>query len=198
MPCFVSESPFLSICALARMTMPGMQNPHCRPPQAENASANRCRSSSATPSSVVTDLPSALATSYWHDTVAFPSISTVQQPHWPDGEQPSFGDVMSSSSRSAASRCGWSDRTVTGVPFTSNDTARSSCPVEGVSMSSVTLYSLSNRLGQRNPPLSQPRELRSTPPTPFVSGFPRTGPQKSRRKREIGTAATVRGWSEGR
>ncbi len=106
MPSLVSESPFLSICALARITIPGMQNPHCRPPHAEKASAKRCRSSSSTPSSVVTDLPSALATSYWHDTVALPSISTVQQPHWPDGEQPSFGDVMSSSSRSAARRWG--------------------------------------------------------------------------------------------
>ena len=43
------SAPFLSICALARITMPGMQNPHCRPPQAANASAKRWRSSSSTP-----------------------------------------------------------------------------------------------------------------------------------------------------
>ena len=36
------SAPFLSICALARMTMPGMQNPHCSPPHAANASANAC------------------------------------------------------------------------------------------------------------------------------------------------------------
>ena len=33
-------APFLSICALARITMPGMQKPHCSPPHAANASAN--------------------------------------------------------------------------------------------------------------------------------------------------------------
>ena len=44
---------------------------------------------------------------------------TVQQPHWPLGEQPSFGEVMLSSSRSAANKWGWCEPTVTGVPFTS-------------------------------------------------------------------------------
>ena len=45
MPARSRSAPFLSICDLARMTMPGMQNPHCRPPHAANASAKRCRSS---------------------------------------------------------------------------------------------------------------------------------------------------------
>ena len=36
------SAPFLSTCALARMTIPGMQKPHCSPPQAAKASAKRC------------------------------------------------------------------------------------------------------------------------------------------------------------
>ena len=55
------SAPFLSICALARMTMPGMQNPHCSPPHAANASAKRWRSSASTPSSVMTCLPAILS-----------------------------------------------------------------------------------------------------------------------------------------
>ena len=49
-------------------------------------------------------------------TTGLPSSSTVQQPHCPDGEQPSLGLVTSSSSRRAASRCGWSP-TSTGLPL---------------------------------------------------------------------------------
>ena len=143
MPSRVSDEPFLSICDLARITMPGMQNPHCRPPQAANASANVWRSISSTPSSVTTDEPSTLSMSHWQATMALPSTNTVQHPHCPDGEQPSFGDVMSSSSRSAASRCGCERRTVTGVPFTTNDTVPSRSSVVGASASSVTFYSLS-------------------------------------------------------
>ena len=41
MPSRVSDEPFLSICAFARMTMPGMQNPHCSPPHAANAFGER-------------------------------------------------------------------------------------------------------------------------------------------------------------
>ena len=56
---------------------------------------------------VIADMQRAtFASGCWQLTTALPSISTVQQPHCPDGEQPSFGEVMSSSSRSAASRCG--------------------------------------------------------------------------------------------
>ena len=118
-----SEAPFLSICAFARITIPGMQNPHCSPPQAAKASAKRVRSSSATPSSVVIDFPAARAMGNWQDTWTLPSIITVQHPHCPDGEQPSFGEVTSSSSRIAASRWGWSSRTETGAPFSSNSIA---------------------------------------------------------------------------
>jgi hypothetical protein len=146
--------PFLSIWALARITMPGMQKPHCSPPHAAKASANVWRSASSTPSSVTTDFPSTFARSYWQATVALPSTNTVQHPHCPDGEQPSFGDVMSSSSRSAASRCGCDPRTVTGCPLTSNAMRRSSPLVEvaGASASSVTLYSLSKPRPRRKPP----------------------------------------------
>jgi len=35
-------------------------------------------------------------------TTALPSTSTVQHPHWPDGEQPSLGEQTPSSSRNAA------------------------------------------------------------------------------------------------
>jgi hypothetical protein len=46
------------------------------------------------PSRVVTSLPSALSRPVTQLTIAFPSSSTVQQPHWPDGEHPSLGEVM--------------------------------------------------------------------------------------------------------
>ena len=39
----VRSAPFLSTWALARTTMPGMQKPHCSPPHAANASAQRSR-----------------------------------------------------------------------------------------------------------------------------------------------------------
>ena len=93
------SAPFLSICALARTTIPGMQKPHCRPPQAANASAKRRRSSASMPSRVTTDEPATLASGRLQLTTALPSTSTVQHPHCPDGEHPSFGDVTSSSSR---------------------------------------------------------------------------------------------------
>ena len=146
MPSRVRTAPFLSICALARITMPGMQKPHCSPPHAAKASANAWRSVSSTPSSVTTDDPSTFSNRCWHETTALPSTNTVQHPHWPDGEQPSFGEVMSSSSRSAASRCGCGRRTVTGVPFRVNETRASSSSGDGSGRSSrsVTLDSLSN------------------------------------------------------
>ena len=62
--------------------------------------------------------PATLAISRLQLTTALPSMSTVQHPHWPDGEQPSFGLVDGSSSR-RRSRCGWSP-TSTGAPFSVN------------------------------------------------------------------------------
>ena len=75
----------------------------------------------STPSSVTIELPSTFSSGCWHDTTALPSISTVQHPHCPDGEQPSLGEVTSSSSRSAASRCGCVRYTDTGVPLSTNE-----------------------------------------------------------------------------
>ena len=80
MACMLVAGP-VSIWAFARMTMPGMQNPHCSPPHAANASANAVRSSASTPSRVSTDLPATLATGCWQLTTALPSMWTVQQPH---------------------------------------------------------------------------------------------------------------------
>ena len=136
------SAPFLSTCAFARITIPGMQNPHWRPPHAANASEYFLRSASSTPSRVVTVRPSARATGYWQLTWALPSIITVQQPHCPEGEQPSFGEVTPSSSRSADSRCGWPDRTDTGVPFTVNETVCGARSVMG------QLYKMSTRIAR--------------------------------------------------
>ena len=144
MPCLVSPEPFLSIWALARITIPGMQNPHCKPPLAANASANTLRSPSGTPSSVMISLPSIFSSDCWHDTTALPSINTVQHPHCPDGEQPSLGDVTSSSSRNAASRCGWGRRTTTGCPFNVNEAVTAEfSDAEGASSKVLTVDSLS-------------------------------------------------------
>ena len=98
------------------MTMPGVQNPHWSAPVAAKAAAYRSRSSAGRPSSVVTALPSTRSSPIEQLTTGLPSTSTVQHPHWPDGEQPSLGLVTSSSSRRAASRCGWSP-TSTGAPL---------------------------------------------------------------------------------
>src|SRR3982074_2432573 len=49
-------------------------------------------------------------------------MRTVQQPHCPEGAQPSFGDNTSSSSRRAARRCGWSPRRLTDRPLRVNET----------------------------------------------------------------------------
>jgi hypothetical protein len=57
-------------------------------------------------SSVVMERPSIFASGVWQLTCALPSSNTVQQPHWPDGEQPSFADRTPSSSRNAARRWG--------------------------------------------------------------------------------------------
>ena len=46
-----------SINHAARTTMPGVQKPHCEPPDATNAVASRSRTSGASPSTVVTERP---------------------------------------------------------------------------------------------------------------------------------------------
>ena len=95
--------------ALVRITIPGVQKPHCSAPTGREHICEPIALVGRQPSTVVIALPAILARgpdSY--ETWAFPSMSTVQQPHCPDGEHPSFGDRTSSSSRRAARRCGWS------------------------------------------------------------------------------------------
>ena len=57
----VQSGPFFSISALARSTMPGVQNPHCNAPIDAKTRAYRSRSASGRPSSVVTSRPAVLA-----------------------------------------------------------------------------------------------------------------------------------------
>ncbi len=54
------SAPFFSISALARSTIPGVQNPHCNAPFDANTRAYRSRSASGSPSSVVTSRPAVL------------------------------------------------------------------------------------------------------------------------------------------
>ena len=70
--------------ALAASSIPGVQNPHCSPWQARNASWMGCSpSASASPSTVSTSAPSACTASIRHESVARPSTSTVQAPQAP-------------------------------------------------------------------------------------------------------------------
>ncbi len=85
--------------AAARITIPGVQNPHCDPPVATNAAAIASRASGSSPSIVVTDRSATRAAAVTHATLASPSTSTVQQPHWPCGAQPSFTETRPSRSR---------------------------------------------------------------------------------------------------
>ena len=48
------------------------------------------------PSMVLMSAPSTNEARYRQPETGRSSTITVQQPYWPDGEQPSFGDVMSS------------------------------------------------------------------------------------------------------
>ena len=65
------------------MMKPGVQKPHCRPCSFQNACCTGWRvPSSASPSIVVTCLPSAWTVKTLHDFTASPSIRTVQAPHW--------------------------------------------------------------------------------------------------------------------
>ena len=116
------SGPFFSISAFVRMTMPGVQNPHCRAPVDAKTLAYRSRSSVGIPSRVVIPRPAALASDVWQLTCALPSSRTVQHPHCPDGEHPSFGERTPSSSRSAASRWGWSSRHDTEIPLSTKET----------------------------------------------------------------------------
>src|SRR5436190_8376792 len=94
--------PFASNDA-ARITIPGVQNPHCEPPVPTNAPAMQSRVAESSPSTVVTARPSTRAAGVTQATRASPSMSTVQQPHWPCGAHPSLADTSPSRSRSTDS-----------------------------------------------------------------------------------------------
>ena len=100
----VSREPFRSISALVRTRIPGVQKPHWRAPEAAKADAKRSLCTGSKPSRVTTSLPATFSRARTQATKARPLTRTVQQPHWPDGAQPSLAEVISSSSRRAESR----------------------------------------------------------------------------------------------
>ena len=124
--CAASER-FTSLSRLPakRMTMPGVQNPHCEPPVARNAAAAASRAVGSSPSTVVTVRPATRAAGVTQATRGSPSTSTVQHPHCPCGAHPSFAETTPSrrntfSSDSPRSR---SASTLTGAPLSTNSTS---------------------------------------------------------------------------
>ena len=83
--------------------MPGVQKPHWLAPVSQNASAQRSRTSSGRPSTVVIVRPATRRTGVTQATRGWPSTRTVQQPHCPCGLQPSLGERRPRSSRSTSS-----------------------------------------------------------------------------------------------
>ena len=105
--------------AATRMTIPGVQNPHCEAPVVANAAIQA--SAAGRPASVVTSRPAARASGVTQATRGWPSIQTVQQPHWPCGLQPSLGVRAPRRSRSASRREAPSSATSTGRPSRRNE-----------------------------------------------------------------------------
>nr|WP_254126819.1 hypothetical protein [Aquihabitans sp. G128] len=95
-----------------------MQKPHWLPPVAHSACDQSSTTSGAKPSTVVTERPAMRRTGVTHATRAAPSTSTVQQPHWPCGLQPSLGPLRPRRSRSASSSDAPSSGTSTWLPST--------------------------------------------------------------------------------
>ena len=93
---------------------PGVQKPHWLAPVARKAPAQRSRSSSSRPSTVVMTRPATRRTGVTQATRGAPSTSTVQHPHWPCGLQPSFGERIPRWSRRATSSDEPSSGTSTG------------------------------------------------------------------------------------
>src|SRR3972149_323755 len=108
----------------AVMIIPGVQKPHCRPWYSQKASwSGWSFPSVASPSMVVTSLPSAWRASTVQDLTAMPSISTVQAPHWLVS-QPILVPVRPSTSRRyPTSNKGGSIWWVRSMPFTLMDRA---------------------------------------------------------------------------
>src|SRR5439155_9397814 len=107
------------------MMIPGVQKPHWLAPVAQKASAQARRSSSGRPPTVTTERPAILRAGVTQATRGAPSTSTVQQPHWPWGLQPSLGERTPSRSRSTSSRDAPSSSTSTGQPSRVKVSARS-------------------------------------------------------------------------
>ena len=101
--------------------MPGVQKPHWLAPVASNASVQRRRSSSASPSTVVTARPATRRAAVTQETRGRPSTQTVQHPHWPCGLQPSLTERQPSCSRSASRRDEPSSGTETSVPLSEKE-----------------------------------------------------------------------------
>ena len=119
-----SSSPPLARSPSSRTMIPGVQKPHWLAPVAQNASAQAARSSGASPSSVVMRRPATRRAGVTHATRGAPSTSTVQQPHWPCGLQPSFGERTPRWSRSASRSEPADSGTTTTSPSTSSSTGR--------------------------------------------------------------------------
>ncbi len=123
--------PALRSRASRRTTMPGVQNPHWLPPVAHSASPHAAARLGSSPSIVVIDRFFTRRAGVTHDTRGCPSTSTVQQPHWPCGLQPSLTDRIPAAANTS-SRV-WPDSTnVIGVPSTvssSSTSAASGGPV---------------------------------------------------------------------
>ena len=83
---------FLSRRALAQITIPGIQNPHCTAPALEKAYTYIALSLSDKPSAVSILFPSSLSVFCTQAFTAFPSINTVHVPHAPS-LHPFFTDV---------------------------------------------------------------------------------------------------------
>src|SRR6476469_8325946 len=93
-----------SSSAVAEISIPGVQKPHWTPPSSRNARCSGCSSPpSASPSTVVTSLPSACSARYEHELTGLPSSSTMQAPH-SESSHPSLLPVSPISVRSTDSR----------------------------------------------------------------------------------------------
>ena len=106
-----------------RITIPGVQKPHWLAPVSTNASVQRRRRSSGSPSTVVTARPATRRVAVTHETRGEPSTQTVQHPHWPWGLQPSLTDTQPRCSRSASRSEEPSSGTQTADPFSAKPTS---------------------------------------------------------------------------
>ena len=79
--------------------IPGVQNPHCRPPSFAKALTTVSFLPSSRPSIVTISLPSMRLIGAIQALRGLLSINTVQHPHTPSGAHPSLGEIISSTSR---------------------------------------------------------------------------------------------------